>query len=341
MLRIHFTADDLARTRLAPGADAAAELTISLQLLGGALPTDRLAPWRRGLRGQLGPHGRVLLELLAPGAGLPEFLHLPGGGTIGSSPTDTADVDQSLIDRHLDRLAVRRAPTPFTRALARRSTDALQLLGTAVSDYRTQAVDPYWHRIRAQVDADRALRGRALTDGGVERLLTTLHPRIRWRAPVLEVDLGPSWTSDVRLTGQGLLLQPVLLSAGGPVFGITSGPGGLPELLYPARPEEPLLPDTAPDLDALGVLLGRTRAAVLEALADTGGCSTGELARATGTAAATASQHAAVLRAAGLVLTRRSGSSVLHTLTPLGRSLLPEHPAGTAAEALRRAPKPR
>ncbi|MFB7222977.1 hypothetical protein [Streptomyces sp. NPDC056227] len=38
--------------------------------------------------------------------------------------------------------------------------------------------------------------------------------------------------------------------------------------------------------------------------------------------AASASQHACVLREAGLVLTLRHGSSVLHTLTPLGGSLL-------------------
>ncbi|MFV2121395.1 ArsR family transcriptional regulator, partial [Streptomyces sp. Act-28] len=39
-------------------------------------------------------------------------------------------------------------------------------------------------------------------------------------------------------------------------------------------------------------------------------------------ARAAASLHAGVLRDAGLVVTLRRGSSVLHTLTPLGAALL-------------------
>jgi hypothetical protein len=64
------------------------------------------------------------------------------------------------------------------------------------------------------------------------------------------------------------------------------------------------------------------------------GCSTGPdfevapdgqglilLARRTGVSLASASQHAAVLRSAGLVATRRTGPAVLHTGTPLGKHL--------------------
>jgi DNA-binding transcriptional ArsR family regulator len=70
----------------------------------------------------------------------------------------------------------------------------------------------------------------------------------------------------------------------------------------------------------LADLLGRTRAAVLGAV--NGGRSTTELARAVGTSIASASQHAAVLRSAGLISTHRTGPSVCHWLTPLGESLL-------------------
>jgi DNA-binding transcriptional ArsR family regulator len=70
----------------------------------------------------------------------------------------------------------------------------------------------------------------------------------------------------------------------------------------------------------LADLLGRTRAAVLGAVAD--GPSTSELARRLGISVASASQHAATLRQAGLIDTHRAGPSVLHTLTPLGADLL-------------------
>jgi DNA-binding transcriptional ArsR family regulator len=59
---------------------------------------------------------------------------------------------------------------------------------------------------------------------------------------------------------------------------------------------------------------------VLRTLAD--GCSTTELADRVGISLAAASQHASVLRDAGLITTHRQGSAVLHVLTPLGVELL-------------------
>lgn len=49
---------------------------------------------------------------------------------------------------------------------------------------------------------------------------------------------------------------------------------------------------------------------------------TGELARRADISAASASQHATVLRQAGLVSTHRQGNTVRHTLSPLGAELL-------------------
>ncbi|WP_067543171.1 ArsR/SmtB family transcription factor [Nocardia crassostreae] len=74
----------------------------------------------------------------------------------------------------------------------------------------------------------------------------------------------------------------------------------------------------------LSALLGRTRAAVLEAIADGG--STTLLAQRLGVSPATASEHAAVLREAGLVASIRVRNSVHHNLTPLGVALLGLHP---------------
>lgn len=56
------------------------------------------------------------------------------------------------------------------------------------------------------------------------------------------------------------------------------------------------------------------------------GCTTGELARRLDISPAGASQHATVLRRAGLVLSTRRRNLVLHTLTPLGRALLGGRP---------------
>ena len=73
-------------------------------------------------------------------------------------------------------------------------------------------------------------------------------------------------------------------------------------------------------VDHLAALVGRTRAAVLRTLAVSG--STAQLARRTGIAPASASEHTQVLRNAGLVVTDRRRGSTLHTLTPLGHRML-------------------
>ncbi|WP_082122120.1 winged helix-turn-helix domain-containing protein [Frankia sp. CpI1-P] len=52
------------------------------------------------------------------------------------------------------------------------------------------------------------------------------------------------------------------------------------------------------------------------------GTSTSQLADLLGVSSAAVSQHTAVLRAAGLIATRRNRNLVLHTITPLGRLLL-------------------
>jgi DNA-binding transcriptional ArsR family regulator len=98
-------------------------------------------------------------------------------------------------------------------------------------------------------------------------------------------------------------------------------PGLPPVLVYPVEHATPRVPaSAAPGGPYLGRLVGHTRSAVLRAIGH--GCTTSELARRAGVSLASASQHACVLREAGLVATLRHGSAVLHSLTPLGAALL-------------------
>ncbi len=87
----------------------------------------------------------------------------------------------------------------------------------------------------------------------------------------------------------------------------------------------PMLTGTAATLEQgiaalLAALVGRNRAAVLGTIAE--GCTTTELADRVGISLAAASQHASILRDAGLITTHRKGSAVLHILTPLGVGVL-------------------
>lgn len=201
-----------------------------------------------------------------------------------------------------------------------------RLLGE-LRGYHRAAVEPYWSHIQAQIEAERAARGRALLDGGADELLASLPPMLRWRAPVLECDYPVD--RDVRLRGRGLLLQPSFFCRRTAVT--LHDPELPPVLVYPAAAEpssaqgggeaaRPAEERRRHRQHTLGKLVGHTRSVVLQAIGD--GATTSELARRAGVSLASASQHAGVMREAGLVTTLRMGNAVLHTVTPLGAALL-------------------
>jgi DNA-binding transcriptional ArsR family regulator len=161
-----------------------------------------------------------------------------------------------------------------------------------------------------------------LADGGPGALLASLQgPRIRWRPPVLEI--GMPGTVEMELGGRGIALVPSVFVGREP--SLHENPNRedeMPRLILPAedaRSARLWVPSRSRG-SALAALVGRNRAAVLQSVAD--GCTTTELARRVGISLAAASQHASVLRGAGLIITRRQGSAVLHVLTPLGADLL-------------------
>jgi DNA-binding transcriptional ArsR family regulator len=178
-------------------------------------------------------------------------------------------------------------------------------------------------RVLCQVAADLAYRADVMLTGGVERLLESLHPTdIRWKTPVLEVSTRSGMELDVHLGGRGLVLAPSVFGLAGPVVGF----GRDQVLAYPIRTDLAATGGAVPPGPRLADLLGRTRAALLEATACLPGRTTGELASLVGVSAASVSQHAAVLRKAGLITTVRDGGRVLHTLAPTGVALLEGRP---------------
>jgi DNA-binding transcriptional ArsR family regulator len=160
---------------------------------------------------------------------------------------------------------------------------------------------------------------------------------MRWRPPVLECDYPVA--RDMRLDGRGLLLIPSYFCRRTPVA--LADPSLPPTLVYPARvtgvPAYEAWPggtggttgasgvpgithDPDPARARLARLLGHTRAAVLQSVG--GDCTTTELARRAGVSVSSASEHAAVLRGAGLISSGRERNTVRHTLTPVGLALL-------------------
>ncbi|MER7702107.1 helix-turn-helix domain-containing protein [Kitasatospora sp. NPDC097605] len=308
MLRIHFTAGDLARVRLSPTAGPYAETVFALGLLarGGGTAYAR---WRRQAASRM------------PQSRMPHLAALPPA-----------------------------VPDALLRAGRPQGPPAGQLrrVEACLPEVWRIAVAPYWDRLLGFLEAECDARGRTVMAGGVEQLLATLHPRIRWCAPVLEIHGAPD--EDVRLDGNGLVISPSVF--------LGHRPG---QLVADEREDgrlvlavsAPLDADRAADLwgeratgrQSLGALVGQTRAAALRALRAS--CTTSQLADRLGISVAGASQHTAVLRQTGLITTRRVRNTVFHSVTPLGVALLDgrtERPArtgtGRSAVRLHRDPHP-
>ncbi|WP_327349876.1 helix-turn-helix domain-containing protein [Streptomyces sp. NBC_01321] len=315
MLRIHLSGVDLSKVRMATRPDALWETVLSFHRLRDRRGPAVFGKWRTETRPRLNSEVRLLSAVIPPRGYFPDFL------TPSQESGEPYGIDagiQALRDTPPGRIRTELALLAAGRRESARTQDgrveSLDRLVGALRSYHRAAIEPYWPHIQASVEADRALRGRALLDGGAEELLASLPPMIRWRAPVLEADYPVD--RELHLNGRGLLLQPSFFCRVTPV--VQRDPRLPPVLVYPVtHSRAPVFAEPGP---WLGRLLGHTRSTVLRAIGS--GCTTSELARRAGVSLASASQHACVLREAGLIHTLRHGSSVLHTLTPLGGSLL-------------------
>ena len=306
MIRLQLSVDDVARTRfVAPGPSC--ELSVSAQVIQQPTSAFRRLCAAGGVR--LPASARHLLELVPARGSVPDFLAPEGT----SSLEEALEVVTATPDRQIrDDLAPlpRPAPSPWLRDLADGRVSARDELASSLRDYHDQVLGQLWPAIEQALETDLRFRSWQLATAGVAATIDALHPDIRWHDGVIEVD-GPL-DAEVDLAGRGLQLMPSLWTRPGVTMRWAQ-----PALVYPLG----RLAWTAPTAggrqdDPLAAVLGTTRARVLRALADEH--TTSGLARALEISPASASTHAAALREAGLVCSRRQGQSVRHTLTDLG-----------------------
>jgi DNA-binding transcriptional ArsR family regulator len=304
-MRIVFSADDLARTRLIAPACSVSETLFAARLVDRTAGGPLFDRWRRGVRVNIGrgmPMISALVRSVRPSA---ELFRVP-----------IASFD---------------AAAAASYGLARVGDVGRNLLRA----FHDTAMAPYHQMVSTFLEDDRAARGNILLGDGVEGFFRTLQPLVSWHSPVLEIAGRSGGT--IQLDGRGLLITPSLFFFDRPdVF--TPRCGGLadpPVLVY----NPPLSVATVNRLwdrdhcneKALAALVGRTRGKLLGALAN--GFTTTELGRKLGVSAASVSQHTGVLREAGLITTDRRRNTVRHTLTPLGIALVRQQkPADEASE---------
>jgi DNA-binding transcriptional ArsR family regulator len=324
VLRVHFTAEDLARVRVLDEPHPLWEVLLSLHLLQTQHGAVAFGAWRRGVRSSPPPLVRMLTTLARPKGYSPDFLTPP----IDALDLDTAletvlGTDKRKLRTDIGVLATEVAVPAWVRGVADGDVATLERLTEAVRHYHAVALAPHWPEIRAQVWASRTRRAELAVSGGVGHMLSTVHPGARWDGSVLEVPYPVD--QELRLGGRGLTLVPSFFCWQHPIT--LADPDHQPMLVYPVERsldwasggDEP-----QPRPQSLGALMGRTRAAVLLTIAERPHLNTTQLARILGTSPASASQHATVLREAGLVNTYRHNGSAKHTLSSRGTILLAE-----------------
>lgn len=332
-VRIHFTSEDLARTHLADGPRPLVELHMALRALQEPRYPVRFAAWRHHAVAHLRPRTRQLLDLVPAGGYSTDFCFPVQPSTAEEALEHVRSSTSSYLRQDLQQWSQLQPGVPSWAWRLAAEPDMFQHLVDVLDHAYTQVVAPFWPRIQHLAQADRALRLKHLTDHGMDGLLTRLNPRrLRWIPPVLEADTVNGRDEDLHLNGRGLLLIPSLFRSSFPA--INDGTNPQPWLTFPLTDEDraSVLPPTttattlSPTPRSLAALLGHTRAAVLCTIADHPTCTTTELARHAHIAPSSASQHATVLRAAGLVDVTRQAHTAHHTLTPLGQALLnPPH----------------
>jgi DNA-binding CsgD family transcriptional regulator len=235
LLRIHFSGDDLARTRLAGGPDPMWETLLSLHVLQQPEDVGPLRQWRNTVRKQV-PPSTALLHELAPYRGYSADFLTPAG--VGDEGFEAGLEAVLATPRHRLRgdiavLMAERRPTPWLRSLAEGRSTSLERLGHALRDYHSCAIAPFWRELCHQAAFDRAARAHMLVEYGLGRLLGTLLPAMRWQGRTLTVPYG-GYDRDVYLDGRGLLVVPSMFCRGRPVC--LRDPGLPPVLVYPIAP---------------------------------------------------------------------------------------------------------
>lgn len=312
MLRIQFTAADLAATRFLPEPAPILETKLAIIGLQRGIGTPWGESWRHRARIAF-PRSAEPVRALVPG-----FSWTVSPSSVATDFDAWRDASASMGPQHEyaeTRLWYGSGEVPpLIQASVQGDLEAKLVFLRGMKAAFAAVVQPYWADVRANHHAELIRQGQLLMSRGVGSMLTTVIAGAHWCGEWLLID-GP-YDRTVRLAGRGLLLTPAAFWSGPALI------GGFPDrpvlLAYPAPAS--LSIRVAADSDPLGAVLGATRAAVLRLLITEH--STSDIARSLGISLASASTHATALRSARLVTSRRDGRTVVHRLAPLGHQLI-------------------
>ncbi|MFB4264494.1 DUF5937 family protein [Nonomuraea sp. GTA35] len=304
--------EDVARIRFA--FSPMWELVASLRTLQQPARQSIHLPWLKAVRPRLA--GLDLSEL---------FALVPPSGYLADFITPPPDTPMPDFAAELDR--VRRTDPALAReeALKVRGTDpaviqrfvadpeaGVSRVADALEAYWEGCFAEFWPRVYALLERDVLRRSRQLAQGGARELFAALDPAVKWTGELLLVDRP--WCASGGLHGDGLVLVPSAFYW--PAVAVMTAPYQS-MLVYPVQGVGTLWeqgPPPAPG--ALAALIGRSRAAILLALAEP--ATTSALAVRMSLTPGAVSQHLGVLSGGGLAVGMRIGKQVVYRRTLAG-----------------------
>ena len=291
----------------------------------------------------LGPIGAQVLRDLRSGTILIRGLLTYAGIDTDAGFADRLETSLSRPTREWadPLLELRSWGIPVLPGLPEGRPDALSALSGAARFFHDAAVGPYWDRMSSAAVTPALAWMHTMSTEGLEALLNSLHPDISWLRPVLSII--PDWSHYTRgcphralvttfqrdgvvrmgVSRRGLTIIPTVLSSICTLWADNAdGPfASVQLLLVPVSVAPHIWQDVVAEQgDPLADLLGFTRARVLRACVQAPQTTT-SLAFMVGISNSSASQHAAVLRAAGLLTSQRTANRVEHQATPIGTAL--------------------
>lgn len=323
-LEIHFTSVDIGRVSFAHTPDPMWETVLAFQKLISTSRIPIYSTWRRRAIREVQqvvpkPAWAMLCAIARPASYFPDFLTPPDPVEKISEGLDhLRHTPRWRLAHDLSRLA-RTGPLPsWCNDIIAGDRVGIDRLTEAISLVHEAIVTPHWTTIEGHIHADRTARSDAGLADGADGLLRSLRPALHWDPPVLRGRYPVD--KKVLLNGRGLRLIPSYFCWGNPVTFADSSFS--PTVVYPVSHSSDWVPKVTRcnRKAALVALLGRNRARVLASLLTA--ATTGELSERLEISLASASEHATILREAGLVNSTRAGSSRIHGLTPLGMAVL-------------------
>lgn len=312
-MKIRLDAADVGRVRFADAPAPVLETAMMMFELTRLRLGDRQPSWRADVLRAFPTEARPLRDLFRPTRAV-YFLDVmtpdvrEGFAAVSGTSTAGLALDADFVWPDRDRMPC------WVRRLAAGDTDPRRIVDRALRAFHASCVTPLWSYATTKFAGDVGNRLEVVRRSGATGLLNSLSDDIRFDGHVLEVGPHPG---EIHTNGNGLLLMPSAFWTGPSLITIDQQDLSQCVLIYAAQ---------APDVescgtgDSLAALLGVTRARVLRAVFQPR--STSGIAECARISVSSASQHAAILRDAGLIISRRRGKIVEHHVTDLGMSLL-------------------